>query len=149
MAIENFEFHFGHTKSSQHHCNPCVSADDNINLTPAQKELLLWHWKLGISMHRIQELMCRQRSVQADGTQTWMPPVVKTRNPRAASCPVPCSETFEIARAKKRNPKVVEKEALKEKEAILAWDKYQPGDFVSMDQFVCHTPGRLMEGFWT
>ena len=38
-------------------CCPCIGVEENINLTNAPKELLLWHWKLGISMHHIQELM--------------------------------------------------------------------------------------------
>jgi hypothetical protein len=36
---------------------PLVTDPSNVNLTPGQKELLLWHWKLGISMSHIQELM--------------------------------------------------------------------------------------------
>ena len=29
---------------------PGVGVPDNLNLSSAQKELLLWHWKLGVSM---------------------------------------------------------------------------------------------------
>lgn len=32
-------------------CFPCVGDSENSNLTSPQRELLLWHWKLGISMH--------------------------------------------------------------------------------------------------
>jgi len=35
----------------------CVGSVDNENLTSAQRELLLWHWKLGIGMQRIQSMM--------------------------------------------------------------------------------------------
>ena len=57
-------------------------------------------------------------------------------------------EVCSLARAKRRSPKVVrQEEAVKEKEAILSWDKYEAGDFVSMDQFIVKTPGRLLEGF--
>ena len=38
-------------------CGPCVGTVDNENLSNAQKELLLWNWIWGISMHRIQEVM--------------------------------------------------------------------------------------------
>jgi hypothetical protein len=34
-----------------------VGAAENENISPAQKELLKWHWKLGIGMYRIQEMM--------------------------------------------------------------------------------------------
>ena len=37
---------------------PCVPSEDNANLTAVQKEPLLWHWKLCVSMGRVQELMC-------------------------------------------------------------------------------------------
>ena len=38
-------------------CGPCVHASENKNLSNSQKEILLWHWKWVISMHRIQEMM--------------------------------------------------------------------------------------------
>ncbi len=38
-------------------CCPCVGTASNANQSGPQKELLLWHWKLGISMYQIQELM--------------------------------------------------------------------------------------------
>ena len=34
-----------------------VSSNANANRLSAQKELLLWHWKLGISVQWVQELM--------------------------------------------------------------------------------------------
>ncbi len=38
-------------------CCPCIGTASNTNLTGPQKELLLWHWKLGSFMYPIQELM--------------------------------------------------------------------------------------------
>ena len=35
-------------------CGTCVGASENQNFSNTQKELLLWHWKWGISMHCIQ-----------------------------------------------------------------------------------------------
>ncbi len=37
--------------------------------------------------------------------------------------------------------------AIDERAGILAANNYRPGDFVSMDQYVCTTPGRLYMGF--
>jgi hypothetical protein len=34
-------------------CFPYVGDSENANLTYPQRELLLWHWKLGISMYRV------------------------------------------------------------------------------------------------
>jgi hypothetical protein len=39
------------------HVLQCVGSVDNENLTTAQRELLLWHWKLGIGMQRILAMM--------------------------------------------------------------------------------------------
>jgi hypothetical protein len=36
---------------------PCVGGLKNKNLLMPQKELLLWHWKLGIGMQRLQAMM--------------------------------------------------------------------------------------------
>ncbi len=36
---------------------PCVGGLNNKNLSMPQKELLLWHWKLGIGMQRLQAMM--------------------------------------------------------------------------------------------
>jgi len=38
-------------------CGACVGAAENENISAAQTELLKWHWKLGIGIHRIQEMM--------------------------------------------------------------------------------------------
>jgi hypothetical protein len=32
-------------------------------------------------------------------------------------------------------------------EGALSHDKYEVGDFVSTDEFICRTPGRLPEGY--
>ena len=47
--------------------SPCVGQDSNTNLSGPQKELLLWHWKLGISMFRIQEMMREQKLREPSG----------------------------------------------------------------------------------
>ena len=39
---------FGHYCCGSAHATPNVAIDANVNLSSAQKELLLWHWKLGI-----------------------------------------------------------------------------------------------------
>ena len=38
-------------------CCPCVGDSSNDNLSSPQKELLMWYWKLGIGMQRVQRLM--------------------------------------------------------------------------------------------
>jgi hypothetical protein len=48
-------------------CGACVGAAENENISAAQKELLKWHWKLGIGMYRIQEMMRKCHYVDPDG----------------------------------------------------------------------------------
>ena len=76
-----------------------------------------------------------------------MPQVIKPRFKSTSSCPIPLCTACELARAKKRNPEVIKQKTIKEKEGILVADQYIPDDFVSMDQFVVKTPGRLPTGF--
>ncbi len=46
---------------------PSVADTSNVNLTTGQKELLLWHWRLGIGMSRIQELMVPHQAMDENG----------------------------------------------------------------------------------
>lgn len=142
-VVDDFEYEFNHFAQMMY---PCVGSEANKNLTKGEKELLLWHWKLGISMHHVQKLMKGHVGTDPNNKSEYFPPIIPSRF-GADKCPIPRCEVCCLARAKRRNPNVVKQEAIKAKEAILAWDKYEAGDFVSMDQFVVKTPGRLLEGF--
>ena len=136
--LEEFEYEYETTKSF---CCPCVGDDSNKNLTGPQRELLLWHWKLGISMVRIQAPMVEHNAVDANDEEVIMPQVIKPTFKTTSCCPIPLCTACELARAKRRNPKVSEKKAIMEKQGILAANQYEPGDHVSMDQFVSQTTG--------
>eukprot|EP01082_Thalassiosira_pseudonana_P009463 g8665.t1 g8665 contig3:647373-650417(+) len=126
---------------------PCVADEANVNLSGPQKELLLWHWKLGVSMYQVQELMREQKFEEKTGVETVLPPVIPSKFATASSCPIPKCTACQLASMRKRNPQVVKQLPIPEKEGILSWDKYEPGDFVSSDQFVVKTPGRLLKGY--
>ena len=128
-------------------CGPCVGSSSNENLSNAQRELLLWHWKLGISMYRIQRLMSDRVFEEPSGKRTVLPPVLKPKFPSARNCKVPKCASCLLARAKKRGPGVKEAKAVPGKEGALARDRYEVGDFISTDQFVVKTPGRLPSGY--
>ena len=55
------------------------ASDSNEHLTSAQKELLLWHWRLGVSMHRVQELMREIPMEDPAGVQSEAAQVIKPR----------------------------------------------------------------------
>jgi len=76
-----------------------------------------------------------------------LPAVLHPKIPSAASCPIPKCETCELARSKKRNPKVKSSKAVKAKEDSLSAGDVHPGDCVHMDQFISRVPGRLESGY--
>ena len=128
-------------------CGPYVGASENHNLSNAKKELLLWNWKWGISMHRIQEMMNPQQFVEPDGTRSIMTPVISPNLATATTCEVPECESCLLNRSKNLPPGVAKIKHVPDKEGILACDKYEVGDFFSTDQFVVSTPGRLPTGY--
>ena len=124
-----------------------VGTAENQNLNSAEKELLLWHWKLGIGMKRVQELMRCVEVREPSGAVTVMDRVIVPKIKSAANCPIPVCCSCQLSRAKLRKPKVVKTKAVKESEGSLSREQYQPGDFVSLDQYVVPTPGRLPTGY--
>jgi transposase InsO family protein len=128
-------------------CFPSIGDSENANLTNPQKELLLWHWKLGIGMQRIQELMRERTYEEPLGQRTVLPPIIKAKFPSARNCAIPFCQSCLLARARKRTPGVKHAHADPEKEGALSRDRIEVGDFVSTDQFICRTPGRLPEGY--
>lgn len=83
-----------------------VSSEENRNLSSAQKELLLWHWKLGISMQRVQELMRVVEVKEPDGSISTMDGVITPKIKSAAYCAIPLCQSCQLARAKQRKPNV-------------------------------------------
>jgi hypothetical protein len=140
MIEEEFEHY-------SHFCGPCVGHADNDNLSGPQKELLLWHWKLGISMFRIQELMRPQKVEEPSGAESQMPPVIKPKFASTPNCVVPACTSCALSRSRKRSPGVVKQKVVDEKAGALSADKYVCGDCVSADQYVVRTPGRLESGY--
>ncbi len=72
---------FWHHESKHylHFCCPCVGAPANKNLSGHQKELLKWHWKLGIGMYRFESLMCERHYEEPDGKTTILPAIIKPK----------------------------------------------------------------------
>ena len=57
-------------------CGTCVGSNENQNVTDPQKELLIWHWKLGISMYCIQEFMKEETMEDPNRNKVVLPPVI-------------------------------------------------------------------------
>ena len=126
---------------------PCVGGLVNENLTMAQKELLLWHWRLGVGMQRIQSMMRNRTFVDPYGRSQVHPPIIKAKFASTSSCLIPKCQSCELARARQRSPKVKRVQSNLDTEGAISRNKLEVGDFVSTDQFVCKTPGRLPTGY--
>jgi hypothetical protein len=128
-------------------CFLCVGDAENANLTSPQRELLLWHWKLGINMYRVQELMQERIYEEPLGQRMVLPPIIKAIFSSAQNCVVPLCQSCLLVHACKRTPNVKQTRDLPESEGALSHDQYEASDFVSTDQFICRTPGCLPKGY--
>jgi hypothetical protein len=70
LDLEHFSIFYG----------ACVGAAENENISAAQKELLKWHWKLGIGCC-IQEMMRERHYEDPDGRTTILPAIIWPKNP--------------------------------------------------------------------
>jgi hypothetical protein len=105
-------------------CFLCVGDGDaeSANLTSPQRELLLWHCKLGISMYQVQELMREQTYEEPLGQCTVLPPIIKAKFPSSRNCVVPLCQSCLLARARKRTPNMTQTRDLPESEGALSRD---------------------------
>ena len=93
-------------------CGPFVGTVENENLSNAKKELLLWHWRWGIIMHLVQELMTPQQFEEPDGTNHVMAPIIQPKFATEETCAVPVYKSCLLGRAKKRSLGVANKKAV-------------------------------------
>jgi hypothetical protein len=111
MATEVDE-EFEHYRNGLGFTLPNVGLQDNKNLSSAQKELLLWHWKLVISMQRVQELMRVVQVEEPNGAVSTMDRVIVPKIKAAATCPIPLCQSCQLSRAKMRKPKITKSKAI-------------------------------------
>ena len=111
----------------------------NQNITPSQKELLLWHQRLGhINMHWVKYLCAKPR-------KTNKGPKIATKCKHVSTCENPICTACHFAKQTRRNPST--KSISRPPAMILRRDDLQPGRTVSMDQYISKTPGRLPHTF--
>ncbi len=125
----------------------CIGGLVNKNLTMAQKELLLWHWKLGIGMQRLQVMTCNHTFEDPFGRSQVHPPIIQAKFASTSSCAIPRCQSCELDRARVRSPKVKKIQSNINSEGAIRCNKLDIRDFVSTDQFVCRTPVRLSSGY--
>ena len=114
--------------------NAMLHNEANQNLTRAQKDLLHWHWRLGhASQKRVQGLM--RKNVHT--AEQIIVPTVK----KAASCFRPLCTACRLARAHCNLTHLLPRHPAPD--MLIRANDLLPGDCASVDQYVCHTRGRL------
>jgi hypothetical protein len=92
--------------------------------------------------------MMRERHYEEpNGNKTILPTIIKPKLVSARNCIVPPCQSCLLAQARKRTPNVSRTCLLDDHEGAITRDQYNVGDFVSTDQFICKTPGRLPTGY--
>ncbi len=96
-------------------------------------------------MYCVQEIMRERHYEEPNGNKTVLPAIIKPKFASARNCIVPPCQLCLLARARKRTLNVLR--LLDNREGAITRDKYNIGDFVSTDQFICKTPRRLPTGY--
>ena len=103
-------------------------------MTRPQKDLLYWHWRLGhASQRRVQGLM---RKNPHSGQQIIFPSQKK-----AASCDPPMCTACRLARGNRNKNHLQPRQPAPD--MVIRSNDLNPGDCVSVDQYICHIRGRL------
>jgi hypothetical protein len=127
-----------------------LTSASNQNLTPAQKELLVWHHKLShASLSKIHSLCRRKRKpkdseVISDVVPYNDGPILPCNHnvPSAVRDNLLCASCA-IAKASRRSPGVQVTRAA-DSEMVLKQDHLQPGDCISCDHYLSPVPGRVI-----
>jgi hypothetical protein len=83
-------------------CDDAVLKHANNNLSPEQKELLLWHYRLGhIGIARVQSLLQKPRSRSFNDTQTRL---ISPSNNKSSHCHAPLCAFCQYAKQKRKSP---------------------------------------------
>jgi hypothetical protein len=82
------------------------------------------------------------------GSSQVHPPItIQAKFASTSSCAIPRCQSCELARAPVRSLKVKKVQSNLDSEGAISRNKLDVGDFVSTDQYVCRTPGRLPSGY--
>jgi hypothetical protein len=116
----------------------------NSNLSPEQKELLLWHYRLGhIGISWVQSLLQKPRTTSFNDRQTRL---ISSSNNKSSHCHPPLCSSCQYAKQKQKNPP---KSSVSKPLTTtgLSDDALNAGDRVSVDLYCSSTNGRLPHTF--
>ena len=115
---------------------------ENYNLSPVQKELCLWHYRLcHAGFNWIQDLMRRQKP-EYGNTE---PPVIQLKKhlQGASNCAIPKCAGCLYSKMHRVSSGSQTKRNKPEREMAIRRDAMAPGDRISIDQYQSAAPGRL------
>ena len=113
-----------------------VVANENFNLTAAEKELLRWHQRLGhIAFRKVQHLMRSGVLAHSESTK-------RLHRIACRSSPVKCA-ACQYAKQRARPAPGVTSKIIKDRQGVLSKNQLLPGQEVCVDHFVCSSKGRL------
>ena len=128
-----------------------VFDETNQNITAAQKELLLWHTRLGhLGFSHVQRLMRpREHQEQSPTSVSKKPssvpePCITPKHSVARTCMPPLCAACQIAKARPRSTEV--STTVVHNEHLLKIDHLSPGNRVSIDQYESSVCCRLPTG---
>jgi hypothetical protein len=113
----------------------CLSVADetNQNLTAPQKELLLWHHRLAhANLQWVQWLAASHRDREDNRTKS----LLETKENKVSSCVLPLCAACQVAKQSRRGAEVFKNVMEENKEMMLKRDHLNPGDMVSIDQYI-------------
>jgi hypothetical protein len=116
----------------------------NSNLSPEQKELLLWHYRLGhIGISRVQSLLQKPRTNSFNDSLSRL--IVPSNN-KSSHCHAPLCSSCQYAKQKRKNPPK-SSVSMPLTTTGLSDDILNAGDRVSVDIYCSSTKGRLPHTF--
>ncbi|GAX10397.1 hypothetical protein FisN_3Lu622 [Fistulifera solaris] len=117
-----------------------VTLEDNLNLTPAQRELKLIHDRLGHFNFQWIQRLTRVR----EGDKASVP-IIPTRYEKTSSCEPPICAACQYGKAKRRAIETEKQSKIPSRDGVLKAGILQPGQVVSSDQFTSTERGRRLE----
>jgi len=118
-----------------------VVSEANVNLSPGEKELLRWHFKLcHLSFKRIQFLMRSGVLAHTEGVRRLQTTASKLQQrPVCAAC--------QFGKQRCRSAPGQRRTVMSERVGALKRGNLHPSEKVSVDHFICSTRGRLFTSF--
>ena len=115
-----------------------VAAQVNQNISPTQKDLLKWHWRLGhLHFSWLQRLAATSRNPERPDL-----PVISSKFSKISSCEPPMCAACQLGKINRRGATNTVEIARPERDMLLRQDQVRPGDMVSVDQYVSTVLGR-------